>query len=187
MVLRVPVGRDAPTGDPGARSLPYRDTRRTVAAIIAFAKTAQVHVPLRELVESVCRQIRPKAYMSEAAAWLYWLSNPANLRYMRDPILVELVRSVERTLRNRHRTGVDCDDQDALAVAGLLLMGFPVRVMTVGFRPRSATGGLWAFTHVLCACQDAKTGRWGAVDPVAGPRTQQMLRRVRQARVYEIR
>lgn len=129
---------------------------------------AQTSWPLRRLVENVCRELAGKDYLSELVALHYFVCQ--RVRYQRDPLTVELVKTPEATLS----TGVgDCDDIATLLAALVLLAGSQARFVTVGFVPRGP------FTHVYCEGLDPRTKRWVVLDPVAGPDTAQMLRRVR--------
>lgn len=183
MLATVPTGSAAQTYDAGARSVPYQDTRQTVGEMLSMAKQGQVDVPLREFLEEIVRQVRPKDYLSEMAAVYYWACT--KLRYMRDPRLVELVRGPARILRRARQGGFDCDDLTTFLVTAALLLGMPLRILTVGFRPRSVTIRR-SFTHVLPQVQEHRTGYWATIDHVAGPRSAAMLSRVRQARIYEV-
>jgi len=100
---------------------------------------AQTSWPLRRLVENVCRLLADKDYLSELVALHYFVCQ--RVRYQRDPLTVELVKTPEATLQ----TGVgDCDDIATLLAALVLLAGSPARFVTVGFQPRKP------FTHVYC-------------------------------------
>ena len=155
-------------------TLPYRGTPQTVAHMRMLALAAQTMWPLRRLVESICGGISPKDYLSEYLALLCFVCS--RVRYMRDPRTVELVKTPEATLRTG--TG-DCDDMATLLAALLLLSGALVRFVVVGFRPAH-------MTHVYVEAFEPKRNVWVALDPVAGPRTAEMLRRVRTARIYPI-
>lgn len=151
------------------RAAPYIGTEQTIKEMRRLALAAQTEWPLRQVVEQVCRHLRPKDYLSELVALHHFVCR--RVRYQRDPLTVELVKTPEATLR----TGVgDCDDMATLLAALSLLSGAKARFVTVGFRPRGP------FTHVYCEALDPRTGRWVALDPVAGVRTAEMLGRVRE-------
>jgi transglutaminase-like putative cysteine protease len=100
-----------------------------------------------------------------------------HVRYQRDPLTVELVKTPMATLE----TGVgDCDDIATLLAAMVLLCGSEARFVTVGFR----RGG--PFTHVFCEGRDPKTKRWVTLDPVAGPHTPEMLGRIREFKLHVV-
>jgi len=148
--------------------LPYRGTVQTIDEMRRLALAAQISWPLRSLVEDVCRGLRGKDYLSELAALYHFVWR--TIRYQRDPRTVELVKTPEATLATR--VG-DCDDQATLLAALVLLSGAEARLVTVGFRPDGV------LTHVFCEGLDPRTKRWVTLDPVAGPRAVEMLRRVR--------
>jgi transglutaminase-like putative cysteine protease len=138
-----------------------------------LALAAQTDWPLRHLVENICRHIRPKDYLSEMVALYHFVCRA--VRYQRDPATVELVKTPRATLE----TGVgDCDDIATLLAALILLCGSQARFVTVGFRHHGP------FTHVYCEGLDPRTKRWVALDPVAGDRTEEMLRRVQSLRTH---
>ena len=151
------------------RTTPYLGTTQTIKEMRRLALAAQTEWPLRQIVEQTCRHLRPKDYLSELVALHYLVCQ--RVRYQRDPLTVELVKTPKATLR----TGVgDCDDMATLLAALALLSGAKARFVTVGFRPRGP------FTHVYCEGLDPRTDRWVVLDPVAGVRTGEMLGRVRE-------
>jgi transglutaminase-like putative cysteine protease len=154
---------------------PYRGTDHTTGEMRRLALAAQTEWPLRRLVERICRGLTPKAYLSELAALYYFVCR--NVRYQRDPLTVELVKTPMATLE----TGVgDCDDIATLLASMVLLCGSQARFVTVGFRRK------WPFTHVFAEGLDPKTKRWVTLDPVAGPDAAQMLRRVREYKLHVV-
>lgn len=153
--------------------LPYRGTTQTVNEMRRLVLASQTSWKLRELVEDICRALRGKDYLSEMVALYHFVCRA--VRYQRDPRTVELVKTPEATLA----TGVgDCDDQATLLAAMTLLSGADARFVVVGFRPDGV------FTHVFCEAQDPRTRRWVTLDPVAGRRTAEMLRRVRSYSIH---
>jgi transglutaminase-like putative cysteine protease len=157
------------------RAIPYRGTEQTIAEMRRLALAAQTDWPLRRLVERICRGLEAKDYLSELAALYYFVCR--HIRYQRDPLTVELVKTPMATLR----TGVgDCDDIATLLAAMALLCGSDARLVTASFKRRGP------FTHVFCEALDPKTKRWVTLDPVAGPQAGQMLRRIREYKVHVI-
>ena len=162
-------------------SLPYEGTDQTVANMIKLAKDAQGDIRLRQFLEKLCRNLRPKDYLSEYAAVFYW--SMANLRYMRDPRNVELVRHPASIIRRFKVGGFDCDDISTFLAACLSSLGGNCRIITVGFK------GNGSLTHVLSAVEHPKfNGKYVILDPVAGGHvaTRNMLKRVTNAVVYEM-
>jgi transglutaminase-like putative cysteine protease len=157
------------------RAIPYRGTEQTIAEMRRLALAAQTVWPLRRLVERVCRGLEAKDYLSELAALYHFVCQ--HVRYQRDPLTVELVKTPMATLQ----TGVgDCDDIATLLAALVLLSGSDARFVTVGFRRHGP------FTHVFCEALDPRTKRWVTLDPVAGPHASQMLRRIRELKVHVV-
>lgn len=155
--------------------MPYRGTRQTIDEMRRLVLAAQTEWPLRRIVERVCRWIRPKDYLSELAALYHFVC--WRIRYQRDPVTVELVKTPLATLE----TGVgDCDDIATLLAALVLLCGSQARFVTVGFRPSGP------FTHVFTEGLDPKSRRWVMLDPVAGRHTTQMLRRVQRFQTHVV-
>ena len=83
------------------------------------------------------RGIPPRAYMREAKALHEFVRD--QIRYVRDPVGVELVQSPEKTLEIGQG---DCDDKATLLAALLEVTGHPARFTVVAF------GGK-GFSHVL--------------------------------------
>jgi hypothetical protein len=160
---------------------------------------------LRERVEKVVQNLRPKDYWSEVLAIYYWTCGP-QFRYTRDPRRVEQVKDPLRMLHEIDTNGVtlvDCDEFTTFILAALEAIGAQGRIVTVGFRPtngrkgdpgllrdpefRMMTEGMarlpGPFTHVFCQAKKPGAG-WVTLDPVAGPRTANMHRRVKQMRIY---
>jgi hypothetical protein len=189
-------------------TVPYQGTPRTVAEMIRVANgdRGQKSWILRKQVENIIRFVRPRDYWSEVLAIYYWVCGP-RFRYTRDPRRVEQIKDPLRMLWEIAKYGVtlgDCDDLATFIMASIGSIGGRSRIVTVGFhsaggrKPREDIfKGLdmqlitsphprlpGPFTHVFC--QGVKSpGGWVTLDPVAGPRTTKMHRRVRQVRIYE--
>jgi transglutaminase-like putative cysteine protease len=172
---------------------------------VASGDRGQKNFKLREKAESVVRQVRPKDYWSEVLALYYWLCGP-EFRYTRDPERVELVKDPMRMLwelQTHGRALGDCDDLSTLLMALIGSLGGSTRIVTVGFRPvngKLADPRIFdghdmnlitsphprlpgPFTHVFIQAKKPKGG-WVTLDPVAGPRTEDMHRKVKQVRFY---
>lgn len=76
------------------------------------------------------------------------------IRYLRDPVGVELVQTPDKTLQ--YRQG-DCDDQVTLLASLLGAIGIRSRFKAVGFMPGS-------LTHVFLEALD--NSNWIALDPI---------------------
>lgn len=184
----------------------YRGTPQTVVAMLEAARgpRGEKSFRLRERVERVISGITPRDYWSEALAIYYWVCGPT-FRYTRDPVRVEQLKDPIRMLDEIDAHGVtlgDCDDLATFIVASLGAIGQRARIATVGFRSfsREPDPVFWneptlrlmtskhprlpgPFTHVFAQAKKPKGG-WVTLDPVAGPRTGEMQKRVKQLRIY---
>lgn len=185
----------------------YRGTPQTVREMILLANgdRGQKSFKLRERVEDVIRHVRPRDYWSEVLAIYYWTCGP-QFRYTRDPLRVEQVKDPLRMLWEIDTKGAalgDCDDLATFIMACIGAIGGEARIVTVGFRPvngRTPRGTSMnepdlnlitsphprlpgPFSHVFCQAKKPRGG-WVTLDPVAGPRTESMHNRVKQARIY---
>jgi hypothetical protein len=193
--------------DQNVRVHKYRGTPQTVIEMVKVANgdRGQKSFQLRERVEEIIKSIRPKDYWSEVLAVYYWTCGP-QFRYTRDPLRVEQVKDPLRMLWEIDHNGValgDCDDLATFILACIGTIGAQGRIVTVGFRPTNGRRGHPAilkdpeirvmsegmarlpgpFTHVFCQARKPGAG-WVTLDPVAGPRTANMHKRVKQMRIY---
>jgi len=96
--------------------------------------------------------LRPRDWFGQIRALQVWVQN--RIRYVQDPVDVELVQTPEVTLKLG--TG-DCDDQATLLAAMLESTGHLAKFVAIGVK-----GG--PFSHVLV---ETKTGRgWAAVETI---------------------
>lgn len=194
-------------GDTRIKVMEYLGTPQTVKEMfrVADGDRGQKSFKLRESVEKIIRYVRPKDYWSEVLAIYYWACGP-QFRYTRDPNKVEQIKDPLRMIEEIEKYGstlIDCDEFATFLRAAIGAIGGETRIVTVGFRP---TNGIQPdpelfndpafrlmtsphprlpgpFTHVFA--QAEKPGKsWVTVDPVAGPRTDRMHRRVKQYRIY---
>ena len=156
------------------RTEPYRGAPHTIENIHRAVNAGRKDASGRAVVEDICKGLYAKDYLSEAAASYY--ATCRGTRYMRDPATVELVKEPHLITRTR---AVDCDEQTALIATLLGHAGIgSVEYTTVGFQPG-------AETHVFVTFPDPRgSGRRVVLDPVAGPTTATMLRRVKHVRRY---
>lgn len=190
------------------KSWDYLGTPQTVVKMFELADgdRGQRSFKLRERVENVIRYVRPKDYWSEELAIYYWACGP-QFRYTRDPRKVEQIKDPLRMLWEIDRYGstlVDCDEFSTFLRSAIGSIGGKTRFATVGFRPKG-DGKInprvfddpifklmtsphprlpGPFTHVFAQVRKP-VGPWVTIDPVAGPRTPKMHRRVKQYRIYE--
>lgn len=98
--------------------------------------------------------LRSRDGVGEVRALQMWIQN--HIRYVRDPVDVELVQTPEVTLKLR--TG-DCDDQATLLAAMLKSTGHPAQFVAVGIN-----GG--PFSHVLVETPVGSSGKWVAAETI---------------------
>jgi len=92
---------------------------------------------IREVALSIVRGLQQKNWTGEVRALHEFVRD--QIRYVRDPVGLELVATPEKVLE--YRQG-DCDDKSTLLAALLESLGHPARFVAVGIR-----GG--PFSHVL--------------------------------------
>jgi len=195
-------------GENIVKSWEYLGTPQTVVKMfeVADGDRGQRSFKLRDRVEQVVRYVRPKAYWSEVLATYYWCCGP-QFRYTRDPRKVEQIKDPLRMLseiESKGSTLVDCDEFATFLRATLGTIGAKTRIVTVGFKPKGEqqpNPRLFddpvfqlmtsphprlpgPFTHVFAQALKPGGG-WVTIDPVAGPRTGKMHKRVKQYRIYE--
>jgi hypothetical protein len=95
--------------------------------------------------------VAPKDYAREVTALFRYVRD--KVRYVKDPISVELVHSAAETLKRR---AGDCDDKAVLLATLLQSVGHKTRFQVVATRPGD-------FHHVLIQAQVG--GRWVPLDP----------------------
>lgn len=188
----------------------YNGTPETVFEIlrVAYGPNGAQSWPVRKYIEDVIKDVRSRDYWGEALSVYYHACGP-RFRYTHDPQKVELVKSAEKMLKEVETRGVtlgDCDDLTAFILAGLSTIGVPGRVATgafegvdplaasmlgmerpekFGFAMAGAAVAAGPFSHVWAEGM-RPDGVWVMLDPVAGPDSAQMRRRLRQVRHYVV-
>lgn len=157
---------------------PYKGIPDTIAHMRHLADNGQSDPVVRGWAEKLVANLEPNNTLSECAAIFYDVAK--NIRYTKDPRNAELIRHPAQTLAAMQG---DCDDMAILARAGVgagaQSIGAVVEYLTVGFtRDRG-------HSHVLLRVKDAQTGNWIVLDPVAGPKTDQMLKTVKSWKAYD--
>ncbi len=138
---------------------------------------------VRSFTETCVRGLQPKDYLSEIIAVRNAVA--AHVRYLNDPVGVELVKDPERLVEEIESTGRgigDCDDIATLIATMLRQLGRTVEFVTVGFD----SGQPGNFSHVFVRVKDPKSGKWIVCDPVAGTQEDRMLARVTTHRTWRI-
>lgn len=119
---------------------------------------------IRRLVEQICAGLQSGDYAGEILACYYWVCQ--NIRYMRDPHEVELVKEPIITLRTRQ---ADCDDISTLLAAMLMATGNECRFVLISFNPERVP------SHVFVAVKTP--AGFLPLDPVANRLTADMWSR----------
>jgi len=132
-----------------------------------LALEAQSDPRLREVAESIVAGLLPHDYVSEYAALLNWVRR--HIRYSRDPVTVEQVKTPQATLETG--TG-DCDDLAVLLAALVGQIGGQSRFVAGAFKRHR---GHAVLSHVWCEAFEPTCGAWIALDPVPGRMVHQML------------
>ncbi len=162
------------------RGMPYSGIPGTVNWMRRLARQGQSTPEVRRYAINTIRQVRPKDHLSEVAALYY--DTARRIRYTRDPAEAEFVQHPLVTLQER---AGDCDDMATLLVGLLgtqaLSIGSPTQFITVGFNQNPGNN---PYTHVFMRAKDPKSGQWLVMDPVAGPKTPDMLRKAVRWKPY---
>jgi transglutaminase-like putative cysteine protease len=163
-------------------NIPYKGVKDSLSAMDLMAREGQSDPAVRRYAEEVIRRVYPKDYISELAALYYDVCR--RIRYTRDPAEREYVQHPRLILR--YRVG-DCDDQAILLRSALgalgLAVGNPMEFVIAGFDANAPEPR--RYTHVFLRAYDSKVG-WLVLDPVAGPNTPDMLRKVKAFRVHQM-
>lgn len=138
-----------------------RGTEQTLRHMHRLVVRAQRQATVIEWAQSVVRRVRERDRDGEAAALLAWVRS--HMRYTRDPLDAEVVKTPGAMLREIQRHGIatlDCDDASVLLAAGLAAVGLPFEFVVVG---RSGQRG--PFSHVLVRYLSPRRG-WVTMDPI---------------------
>lgn len=148
------------------------DTLRAMRAV-TLSEHGERSMLVRSIVQDIVRSLQPKAYMDEILAIRNWTAE--NVRYLNDPLHLELVATPDRLCREylaRGRATADCDEIACVIAAMCLQTGKVCSFVAVGF------GTPGKYTHVFTRVKEPKSGKWIVCDPVAGSDEATMLRRV---------
>ena len=128
---------------------------QTLKAMQSLARAA-VRSPdqvVREQVLQIYASLPPRAYIQQIQACVSFVKR--TIRYVQDPVDVELVQTPEKTLQ--YQAG-DCDDQSTLLAAMLDCTGHPCRFIAVGMNGQD-------FSHVMTQTRVNNTGNEKAQSP----------------------
>ncbi len=101
--------------------------RATLDAMIRAARAASTTLEVRDLAESIIRNVPAKDYAGELTALQCWVRS--NIRYTRDPYTAEALKTPAALLESPQG---DCDDQATLIAALAMSVGFPARMVAIG-------------------------------------------------------
>lgn len=171
-------------GAPYANVTVVKNPRLQDTLNVMVAKAKQARKDLRPLAEQIVAKVEGGDYNSEIYAVYAWVDQ--NIRYVKDPHDVELVKDPRRCIQTGQG---DCDDIACLIASLCMAVGHECRFVVVGFQPNVPS-------HVVCQCAvrgvvshgGNSTGAqdWVTLDPVANLSTPEMHTRVKYAKVYGI-
>lgn len=173
-------------------TLPYRGVPITVANMnraVREALAREQSEPIRRLGRQIVAAVRPKDYLSECAAYYYFVLD--NLRYLRDGVHVEQVISPLVTLAPEpwdRAAGRRAGQADCAAMTMAISTFLAALLMSTGTRASFITVSLDPKRdehHVFCIARMAN-GQRLVLDSVAGPDTTAMLMRVARWREWPV-
>jgi predicted transglutaminase-like cysteine proteinase len=128
-------------------------TDQTVREMIRMVESGRADLGINDAALSIIRaaNVRQKDYAGEITALFRWVRD--RVRYVKDPIAVELVRNARETLKRR---AGDCDDKAVLLATLLQSIGHNTRFKVVATRPGD-------FHHVLI--EVSHKAQWVPLDP----------------------
>jgi hypothetical protein len=136
---------------------------------------------VRQLTEAVTRGLWPKDYLSEILAIRNFCTT--HIRYMNDPLHVELVKDPERIAEEIYAYGIttaDCDEIASMIATMCLQVGREAEFIVAGF------GSAGDYSHVFARAKEPKSGQWIVVDPVAGQDELGMLKKITTAEAWSL-
>jgi hypothetical protein len=164
----------------------YRGAPQTVSVMRDAALASQEHIAVRRVAEEICQGLASKDYASEYLAIYYFIL--ARCRYMRDPRTVELVKApyiLATDILAGKTPSIDCDDMAALIAALILAVGGKCDMVTVAFKNQFFRGER-QYSHVFCRAQEPRTGEYVVLDPVSAEKTNDMISRIKAAKVWAV-
>ncbi len=147
----------------------------------AWGPRGEQSMRVRAVTEDVVSGVRPKDYLSEILAVRNY--GMTHLRYLNDPLHVELIKDPERIVDEILQNGlalVDCDEIAELTATMLMQLGRVAEFVVVGF------GAPGEYSHVFTRVKEPKSGQWIVCDPVAGSDERTMLERVTTYEIWSL-
>lgn len=136
---------------------------------------------VRSMTERVVAGLQPKDYLGEILAIRYWVTE--HVRYVNDPLHLELVKDPERMMREvvaHGQCSADCDEIALLIATMCLTVGRVAEYVVAGF------GNPGEYSHVFARVKEPRSGQWIVTDPVAGTDERGMLERVTTSYVVSL-
>ncbi len=131
-----------------------------------FAHKGKSDLEVRQLVETICKDLVQGDYAAEVLAIYYWVCQ--NIRYMRDIHDVEFVKEPRQVVATRSG---DCDDIATLLAAMCMASGNTCEFLLASYSSTTSMP-----THVFLRV-NTPSGPM-VLDPVANRLTAQMLKRM---------
>lgn len=147
----------------------------------AWGPRGEQSMRVRAVTEDAVSGVRPKDYLSEILAVRNY--GMTHLRYLNDPLHVELIKDPERIVEEIQENGralVDCDEIAELLATMLMQLGRVSEFVVVGF------GAQGEYSHVFTRVKEPKSGQWIVCDPVAGSDERTMLSRVTTYEIWSL-
>lgn len=133
-----------------------RLTAGTLQRMYRLVDAGKTDPAFQEIIRKVVNRAMPgrwKNYRGEAETILAWVKRTIN--YRRDPVDVELLQDVWRTLDTQ---AGDCDDFSVLLAASLESIGSPIRFVTVSTRQDHSPSHVYIESFI--------DGRWTPLDGI---------------------
>jgi hypothetical protein len=186
-----PLGPTLQIGRPGRSYLATRpstlsgfsgstDTLREMIRAAQGARGERSMV-VRGMVDRLVSRLQPKDYAGEIVAIRNWVAE--NIRYVNDPLHVELIKDPETLVDEYEQMGVasgDCDDICCCIATFALTLGRDAQYVPVGFGARGH------YTHVFARILEPRTRIWIICDPVAGTNEREMAQRVSTYQLWSL-
>ena len=116
----------------------------TLGAMSAYVQEYKKSIAVRECALRLTGSLMQKDWASELTALHGFVRD--YIRYVNDPVDVELVQTPDKTLE--YEAG-DCDDKCTLLAALLESIGHPTRFVAIGFQR-----GIYSHVYVECNVND---------------------------------
>lgn len=121
-----------------------------------MVRGSRANAEVRNTARELTAFLLSKAWREEIRTCFEFVRD--QIRYVMDPVAVELVQAPEVTLAVR---AGDCDDKAVLLAALLMAIGHPCRFVAVAFDNPS----VFEHVYVQAAVGDPAAGEWVSLDP----------------------